>query len=73
MVKKEKTPLLPPIAEKYMEPMGYGQFANMPDKPMMEPFPKSEDYRGGICNNKVRGIEKISKIYENMQQGLERS
>lgn len=71
-VRNGKTPLLPPIAEKYMEPMGYGDFANMPKVPIMQTFPKSTDYRGRICNNEVRGVEKISKIYENMQQGLER-
>ncbi len=71
MVKEKKeAPLLPPLGDKTFQPMGQGSFANMPEKSMMDIFPTLKGYRGGICNDPLKGVRKISNIDENVQQGL---
>lgn len=63
--KQKKTPLLPPIGEKYFEPMGASDFANMPADARIEAFKASTDYRGGIPNSFTMGINQFSDIKEN--------
>lgn len=45
-------------------PMGQMSFANLPDKPMIKAFPKSQDYRGGILNNPACDLDMLSGVDE---------
>ena len=47
------------------KPMGHGSFANMPEKPIIAKFPNEPYYRGGIANDYVTDVQKISEIPEN--------
>lgn len=54
--------------KKQKEPshrMGDGNFANMPDRPIMRPFPPCERFRGGMRDGTVCEVSDISGIEEN--------
>lgn len=40
-----------PVKKDLKNPMGQGFFANLPDSPMIKPFPKSANYENGVLNN----------------------
>jgi len=48
-------------------PMGHGQYANMPEKPMLLKFSGKHGYRDGIVNNFTVDVEAVSDIDENMR------
>lgn len=45
--------------------MGHGSYANMPEKPIMRPFPMAKGYRDGILNDVTHDLDEISGIDEN--------
>ena len=49
--------------------LGDGAPSNLPERAIIRPFPRSEDYRGGICNNPASSVEDVSNIEENEPSG----
>ena len=47
------------------KPMGQGDYANMPSRPMMVPYGQPEDYRDGLVNSFNANIRITSDICEN--------
>jgi hypothetical protein len=48
------------------EPLGQGEFANMPQEPIYKGF-GSYNYQDGIINSMVDSLEKMSGIVENQR------
>ena len=48
-----------------MKRMGSGQFANMPESPMLMKFSDDHGYRDGIINDFSCSVEYVSGIAEN--------
>lgn len=48
-------------------PMGQGEFANMPTKPMISTFSRQHEHRDGIINSFTTNVEFISDIAENQK------
>ena len=46
-------------------PMGHGEFANLPQSPKFMTFTKEHSYRDGIVNSFATGIIEVSDIHEN--------
>jgi hypothetical protein len=67
MAKKEKMRDLG-VSEKEGHPMGHGEFANMPQEKMMKPYPRSRNYRGGVEDDTITGIDQISTVSEGKAQ-----
>ena len=40
-----------PVKKGIKNPMGQGSFANLPDKQMIMPLPRSANYESGVLNN----------------------
>lgn len=53
------------IQHEPLVPMGHGEYANMPEKPILKPFNRPDKYRGGVANNFDYGIDNVSGIREN--------
>lgn len=46
-------------------PMGHGEYANLPQQPKYMTFDKEHTYRDGVVNSFTVGITDVSKINEN--------
>jgi hypothetical protein len=46
-------------------PMGHGEFANMPEKPIMREYSNEPQYRDGLINSFTSNIRDVSDICEN--------
>jgi hypothetical protein len=54
--------------EKQVEPsrrMGAGDYANLPDRPVITMYPRSKNYRDAFQNDTDSGVFDISGISEN--------
>lgn len=45
--------------------LGQGDFANMPEKPIIKTFDMRKTYRDGILNNEFAGVKGINAIPDN--------
>ena len=52
------------VSEAEHAAIGHGEFANMPKEVHMEMYPKSKNYRGGVLNDTITGIDQVSGISE---------
>lgn len=48
-------------------PMGSGSYANMPSEPIMRAFSTNHEYRDGLRNSFVSGLDELSDIEENQR------
>ena len=53
------------IQKEPTNPMGHGDFANMPSQPKFMTFDKEHSYRDGIVNSFTVGLTDVSDIHEN--------
>lgn len=66
-MKKERSANYAPCTRKEPIPrMGQGNFANLPDNPMIMPF-GSPTYRDGVINDFDSTVDEISRIHENQR------
>ncbi len=53
------------IQKEPAKPYGHGEYANLPQRPMLMAFDHEHTYRDGIVNSFTVGLTETSKINEN--------
>lgn len=56
------------VSEKEGKAWGRGEFANMPKDVKMQAYPRGKNYRGGVLNDTITGIDEVSRVSENKAQ-----